>query len=686
MAAIAGGPILAAPPLKATGADRPPERAEKPESPSPIKMLLADQPAMLEAEIAGLAQRRADLSGSQASVLELLIDLRIIARSLITCAMESKTETEPQIIATLRAISVLSALSQFEKRIAEQPVAQLSPAQAEALKAINQLTYQLGDVKSTQQTDQICKTVGDGLVKFINEAPPSQMRPDFSLARTSVPREKRRSRPQPQAGPRTLPQLEAEARQMSVSAPLRRELLALARQASIEKGDEAAILTRALQDSVDLSAGLAANFAVDPETRGNIEQRLAEGIALFCDIRTRSAGQKRFDAINPYRQLLSRAGRLKLPAEMTAQLGPAFAWARVNLQSADKILASMEQFATALSRFSQIGRNPDLAPGLQKSADVVEQKFASHQSQFLADAQNLGSGGIMGADPATLQNDVDSLRRTADVLELINRIPSMVQMLVPYRPKLAVAFNKRMDSFLSAVQTDTPAGDDAARQLQLMDRLTQLAQDMAAKPPVDLSAEVVNRYGGDQLPAFDKRCQTMIGDAVNDLALGGKIDESRLARISQASALRDALQDALLAEVTIQRADLLQRWADWPVSPAQLAVVMSPYQQAMVDAFAGFVADKDEPIERWKRIQIKYAALLAILKENAAYIPACAGLPTGLAGEAGRLMTPYDNQPFHHQRFASFMLIAWSGMEQSGDSEQADAIAQRLSKTLNLKR
>jgi hypothetical protein len=312
----------------------------------------------------------------------------------------------------------------------------------------------------------------------------------------------------------------------------------------------------------------------------------------------------------------------------------------------------------------------------------MEKKFARQKQDFINDAQTIG-GSAPSTSPDELQAHVDAMNHTADAIELFNRVPVITQTLLAYRSKLSLGFNKRMDMLVSTAHNDTPAAEESVKQLKVLDRLAQQVQDLAAKPPVDLTVELISKYGGSHLPSFDKKCQTMIGEAVQEIATGGKIDESRMARLAIASALRDALQEALLAEVTIQRAELLRRCADWPVSPAQLKIVLTPYQQSLTEAFSGFVTDRDESLDRWKRVQPKYAELLEFLKDSAAFLGSCEGLPTGLVGEAGKLMTPYDNAPYSVQRYVGFMLICWSSLEQSGDAAQADALATRMAKRLD---
>ncbi len=680
-AVLAGPPAAPARPGAAAAA----KPVTKPEPPAVMKLLLAGQVQTLEADIAALAQRRVDVAGAQAELLELMIDLRILARTTAAMAIDATPETDMQIAAMLRTDMLTSASAKLNQLMADKPITALTPKQSALLKTIHAATFQLNDLKTVAQLDAVCSTVGSGLAELTGQVWPGAMRPDpvvvrAAMGKTPATRPKRAGTTAP-VNVRTLPQLEAEARQMSVSPGLRRQLLALARGASEDPGAEQAVLSAVLADSVDLAAGLAGNFAVDPDTRQSIEAQLAEGIALFLDTRLRPAGQKRLDALNPYRRLLSRVGRMKLPPELLQPLASAFTWARVNGPQGEKVLAAIERFTRVLVRAEQLGRNPDLTPGLQKATDALDQKFKRQKQDFVNDAQQLG-GGALSAGPEELAKGAAGMELTVDALDLVNRLPVIMPTLGTYRPRLALGFQKRIDTLVSTSQNDTPAADEAVRQLKSLDRLTQLVQDLSGKPPVDLASESVSRYGGEQLPAFDKKCQAMIGDIVQEIPTATKMDESRLDRLTTASNLRDALQEALLAEVTIRQGDVLRRWADWSVTPAQLATVLGPYQHLLADALAGFVTDHDEPVDLWKRGEGRYAGVINLLKENAAFLGSCQGYPEGLLGESGKLMTAFDNAPFSRERSAGFMLVCWAGLEQWGQSEEADALSARLARKL----
>ena len=53
----------------------------------------------------------------------------------------------------------------------------------------------------------------------------------------------------------------------------------------------------------------------------------------------------------------------------------------------------------------------------------------------------------------------------------------------------------------------------------------------------------------------------------------------------------------------------------------------------------------------------------------------CSGMPTGLAGHIGRLMTPMDGQPFADERYAAFALKLWKRHQDAKDPASADAVA-----------
>jgi len=85
------------------------------------------------------------------------------------------------------------------------------------------------------------------------------------------------------------------------------------------------VLNKALADGVDLAKGLSGTTAFSQQARGEIETQLSEGLALFNDTRTRTAGQKRIEQLGQYRDVLNRIGRSSLSPDQRAALGPAIA-------------------------------------------------------------------------------------------------------------------------------------------------------------------------------------------------------------------------------------------------------------------------------------------------------------------------------------------------------------------------
>src|SRR5207249_2928854 len=119
---------------------------------------------------------------------------------------------------------------------------------------------------------------------------------------------------------------------------LRRQLIAIAEQLLAleskgqQQGGETAALSDALATGIDLARGLQSATTFSAETRNQIENRLAEGLALFADVRTRAAGQARLDGLGEYRKVLARVGRLQIPPELMNQFSPALAWAQDNVE------------------------------------------------------------------------------------------------------------------------------------------------------------------------------------------------------------------------------------------------------------------------------------------------------------------------------------------------------------------
>jgi hypothetical protein len=127
----------------------------------------------------------------------------------------------------------------------------------------------------------------------------------------------------------------------------------------------------------------------------------------------------------------------------------------------------------------------------------------------------------------------------------------------------------------------------------------------------------------------------------------------------------------------------LARWVDWSIDPGSLQIVLTPYKEAMSGAFAGYVNDSLDAVDKWSHLRSRYVPLITLILRDAAYAEQCEAMPMGFPAEIGRLATPFDGAPFGTERYASYAIGVWSACERGGDVEIADRISIDLAKRLS---
>ncbi len=666
--------------------------------PSP-KPMLADRSRDLEHEITSLIMSRPDVAPDQAGLLEFRIDLRILARWFIACAIDAKPESEIQVAAYVRGSNVLSLIWTLDESYKKQGVPSFTPAQIDAMARLHQLTFDLPPkVETVADLDNAARSAGQPLLVILSPGKSDlttvTMRPSRVIKATptsapipsGLPGAPASSSP----APVTLGQLSSEARQVSVSVPLRKQLIALADRASAvarqpgQEKESAALLT-ALAQAMDLARGLQSNTGVSAENRNEIEAQLAEGVALFQDIRTRSAGQARLDGLAQYRQTLARIGRMNLPPDISKQFAPLWVWVQENPEAGQKLLATMERFVELSMRFSarqQNAKTSSVGP-YRQAADDLAKLFQSAQGDFVDEAATLGSNQMVEADPQQLQKHVEEMRRAIDLIEQLDSIPQTIQTLNAYKPKPAGGLEKRVDNAVKVLGATGKSDerDAADKLLAEISRLAQTVNDISARrsSASDVPSNVADAYaGGSGLGAFDARWRGVAGELASQLAATGSMDRGKMQRLGAAGAMIDGLRAAGDAEAALGKLPVLQRWADWAITTDQIERVLQPYREVTSQAFAGFASGNSDQIDRWLRLRPRYGALLAFIGRSGQYIDQCNTLLSGPAAEAMKLLTKFDGAPFDTTRYASLAIGVWAYCERKSDFPNADAAANAL--------
>jgi hypothetical protein len=634
----------------------------------------------MESQIAGFIQRRPDSTGDAATLLELQIDLRIIERAILSQAADAQGDISRCAIGYLRAGQMQNMNSLIDAWISQRPAGAFAPEQLRALKSIHDLTFKTDDLRDPGKLDLGCATLGVQLMVFTGTAGADgklpQMRPVMS---TTAPVDAGPT--QPTEGPPTIADLSTTARQLSISIPLRRELLALADSAAAEH-DPNGSFSQMLAGSVDLAKGLQNNTAVDPDTRADIEQKLADGLALYTDPRTRAAGKARIDSLSAYRQLLTRVGRLNLTADQATKFGPALVWARQNPEQGVRVLAAIEKFTHLVAAHAARTPQPGLTVGVRKIQGDLDEQFAAAQGQFMSQALDFSTDAF-STGPEAMEQTIKTMQQADDASDLIARMPKDTKALQVFRPRPMGGLEKLLNQ--SAGKLADLSSPDAALSLKLIksvDRLAQAAADLSDGSMNDVAPSVVSTYGGTSASQFEAKWRADVTDIASSLATNSVVDDDRINALVDAKMLRDALKEAAALDVVASKAGELQWWADWNVSADQIKDLLGTYQQSMSDAFTAFVNDDPGPVQAFLKVHARFRPMLALLTQVAGYADQVSKLPNGIMGSTAQLVTPLSNQPFEAQRIASYGLWIWNWETQSNDTDGANAAFAALAKRL----
>jgi hypothetical protein len=630
------------------------------------------QVTVLEADLATLLQRRLDAAGPELAIIDYQIDLRLLQRWMLSSAVDPKTPDAMQAPIALRIGNLQSAGDQIAQRLQNSGKA-LTAGQLEGLHRLHDLTYKLPSIKSLGTIDETCKAVTTALILAANPSPAEVnhlpiMRPKWSAdaSPTTAP------------APRSLAELKARAKEVKVSPALRRELLALSDATELaaitgKDPEEAAMLFEALSTVTDLTDGLERNVGIDPAARPKVELQLTEGVALFTDPRTRSSGINRIAALNQYRATLFRIQQLHLPDALLQKLGPAFIWVNNNPESAAPVLGSIEKYIQLCTRADARKEAQGIAPTQKKSLDLLQLAFDKHRIAFIQDSANLGSNlNFVATSPGNLAEHIDVMTDTLGQMESIEALPRAIQIVLAMRPKPTGAIERKLTLAYADMSTPTITAthDASLKFIADAEKLAQLADTPG--PPPGMAPAALKAYTHDRFPGVQTRRTAILTGLASQLATGREMDAADMSKMQILHDLMDSLVLDSSVEICLAKADVLNRWADWSITPAQIRALVAPYRDATASAFDGFADDNATPLFRWPDQHKRYLPILLLAREAGSYADQCADMPAGLPGDFARLLTPMEKQPFATERNASLAVILWQASAAANDPKLTD--------------
>jgi hypothetical protein len=672
--------------------------------------MIGPEISKIEDDISQLEQKRDAIPPATAAWLDLQIDSRICARWLLAQTAGSKERSAEQVAGYLHSASMLSVIPVVDDFSSKQ-TAGPNQVQAVGTGRIHQLTYHLNDAKDIAAFDDASAELAQDILIAITpmqggDRLPALVRMRPAPLATSEPSE---SGGIATSGSTTVDELASMARQASVSGPLRHQLLAMAAlaqqaQADPNQAQEAQTLKAELESALNLSAGLQANMAVTPDERGQIENQLCDGLALFSDPRMRSVGIARLGALDDYRDLLGRVEKMRVPPELKQALAPALAWAHQNPDKGDKVLNAVEKFVALYVRQQARPLDPQEFTGLRtgdplrRAYDELGKQFVKIRGDFLGDVADLGTSpsagrsngeqrndGIMntGGGPDSLIRPVSEMSQIEQLLDVVVGMPKTYQTLDAFRPRPVGGIQRHVNILLNVIESPikSPARDEADQQLISLHKLAMFAGELTDQGGASVPPAVAQAYSGDQIQALETKWKAIVLELAESFAANEPMDQGKLDRLRSVHGLFDALGPAAAFEAAFAKPEGLAKWADWTITPDQVHALFTPYQQALSQAFGGVIADNPDATAAFSRLRPHYEALMALFARTGSYADACAQLPDGTVGLLSRLGTPYKKAPFADQRFASF--IAALSAAANGDSSITDSAVIAISDHLH---
>ncbi|MGA2501941.1 MAG: hypothetical protein ABSH20_29725, partial [Tepidisphaeraceae bacterium] len=497
----------------------------------PLKAIFEEQAEQSENEAAQRMMLRPDMAGDRLSRLELDIDLRILHRWVCNLAAAAQPSSDPQIGARLRAHLIQEAIGLVDE-LCQTQGGKLTAAQAAAAARIHEITFVLPGTAGVKEMDDVCRRTGVaiGLMAGLNEKKLAPMRPKLVLP----------ERPPRNTERRTPAELAAEASQLAVSPQLRTQLVALGAAVARPEADNQ--LVPMLETCLETAKALQTNLAVSAEERQQMEARLAEGVALFLDPRTRDAGRGHIQAQHTYRVVVSRIRRLNLSREQMDHLSPLLRWVGEHPDESIKVLSSLDRAGNARVRFAGRAKNPNPIQGLAKPLAELEKQFPLAADRFTEGAVNLPQGGT-GNIPAALDLLADEVVRVGDLIERLDNMPKIMETLLAFKPRGGNVLDKRIAQLALAASNAAPSTQrsDAIAVIADLARLARHAEELSSFQLGDVSG-LEKRWTGGRLALFDTKWRQIIADQTSAIALGGNADPAKLARLPQALTLLEALK------------------------------------------------------------------------------------------------------------------------------------------------
>jgi hypothetical protein len=658
----------------AAAQDRP---RKPPQQPEILKSYVATQNGRLENELATLIQKRSETPANDQPYHELKIDLRIMQRWLVQQLTQADPFSDAQAVYWLRHRDMNDLIATVDGWAIGQGGKPATRVQVESMAAIHKLTYDLKPVTSVAELDAVLVPLRGPLLRSLGDqtGKAADMRPDMPKVALDKP-----AADQPQsAEPPSLDQLSTTVTRLTISIPLRQQLLAAVAATRQAEGDEQAALLDMLRSAVELASALQSNVAVDVASRPVIEAQLGEAVSLYSDPRLRDAAETRLKGLSQYRELAGRVSSLPLAPDTVRALAPAFAYARANPADSATVLGAIETYAGIEQKLAALkpAESSDL---ISRTSQAQFKQLLDLRAGFLEDAEKLGGGGMFASAPKDLADRIAAMNKTASMLDILKRHPQTMTTLGALKPRPTGGLERRATQALVKLATD----DDAQQFITNLDKLATTwtnAQQSLATP---IPAEIMQKYANTTWEAFQTRVRDVVTEAANAAASTGTLDGAKVDSITRLLGVIDRMRALGELETRLSVDAAVNRWADCAMDDDKLTKLLDSYRndfaQIVTDTLAGTGGEKEA-----QRLTRRYQGLLNTLDLIARAAEPCQQLPAGPMGQVARLTTPSDKAPYAHVRYLSFMtdLIELTRMSAEADVDAINKLQDQMLDHLN---
>ncbi len=158
-----------------------------------------------------------------------------------------------------------------------------------------------------------------------------------------------------------------------------------------------------------------------------MEQSLTDGVALFADPRMRTAGRRRIESLDEYRQNLDRIRKLHLSPELSAKFAPAFVFADQNPDSGSEVMEGIQKWLALSNQFDTHTPPAGLSSNQTHIIEAMQKQFATQRDGFLTDAAGLSNvsgpagNGTFSVGPGDLVAHLPKMQDALNTIQLVER-------------------------------------------------------------------------------------------------------------------------------------------------------------------------------------------------------------------------------------------------------------------------